>query len=579
MNTKLFWRSVLSLLVSAFFMVLFGGSLSLFFLNDETKVLENGDYETTVYLSKDDYIVKTGPKDYYGRWHGPVIIRQVENNGLTNVYTTEEVNMVRGHKHGMAKITRGVTGSFGKESFICYNMGQVVDCEKSAVVSAENPSAFEVLTENFPAHVLALNTYGFDSSYIKSFIDTVETVLLKYEFEAYEFDVYYEEALDEIDETPYDSVISLNFAITLLKTLEEMKNGDFRLAVIDGYSEGDFNTFESIQSGYFNYLTALNDSGITNNDFEVFCNKFDSLMTSYGELNSTDPFFTDSLDARMYRAMDYFSSGETGSGNSLIALKSAGFVKKELNWKNLKTISGMVLKSLFAETSPQMISETILLSMIDNYLSSDLIRQAVREAYMMENNIVRLPTVITQLLDEISENSVIITGTAIDNGGAEIAERGIVWSESYNPVITNQVINSGAGTGDFSETLTGLESGKTYYARAFATNSAGTAYGNNIRITASPATGLKETELSDLSIYPNPAYDLVNFTITPKTNGKMVLTVIDLSGRVVFIKEFIPESFDGTQFELDVSNFENGVYNCRLTIGQTQISQKLVIAH
>lgn len=576
---KLFWRSVLSLLVTAFFMVLFGGSLSLLFLNDETKVLENGDYEMTVYLSKDDYVRKTGPKDYYGRWHGPVIIRQVEDKGWTTVYTTEEVNMVRGHKHGMAKITRGVTGSYGKETYVCYNMGHVVDCEKSAVVQAENPSAFQILTANFPAYVVALNTFGFDSSYIKSYTDTVEIVLREYEFEAHEFDVFYEEALDEIDETPYDSIISLNFTITLLNTLEEMKNGDFRLAVIDGYNEGEFNTFGSIQADYFNYLRALNDSGITNNDFEVFCHKFDSLMTSYGDLDSTDPFFTDSLDTRMYRAMDYISSGETESGNSLMALKSAGFVKKELNWENLKIISGMVLKSLFAETTPEMISEIVLLSMFDHYLNSDLIRLAVRKAYMTENNIIRLPVVTTQITDEVAENNVVITGTAVDNGCDEITERGIVWGESYNPTANDQVMKSGSGTGDFNALLTGPEPDKTYYARAYAINSAGIAYGNNVKFVVSPATGLSENDLSAFHVYPNPAKDVVTLSFTKQIGEEGELSIFDLTGKMVFSKKIESGEIPENRLQIDVSGFENGVYNIRFVNGKKRFSQKLVVAH
>ena len=579
MNIKLFFRSLFSFTVAVFFVVLFSGSLSLLFLNDETKVLENGDYQKTLHLSEDETILKTGPQDYYGRWHGPVEITHVEDYGRLVFFVTEEVNMVRGKKHGKAKISRNMIGGSPTESFVCYNMGKVVDCEKSAVVSVENPSAFEVLTDNFPAYVLALNTFGFDSSYIKSYTDTVEAVLREYEFEPEEFDVYYEEALDEIDETPYDSIIALNLTMTLIQTFEEIKNSDFRLAVIDGYNDGEVNTYNSVQSGYGNYLVSLNDSGITNNDFEIFCYVFDSLMMSYGALDTEDPFFIDSLDTRMFRAMDYISSDESGSESSLLALKSAGISRQQLSWKNLRGILNYALKSVFVESSPKDVSEFILLSMLHHYINSDVIRQAVHEAHLIENNIVRLPEVTTQLSETTTGNQVMVSGTVIEDGGAEIAARGIVWGESYNPTTDDKVKNAGTGTGDFSGLITGLEAGITYFARAFATNSAGTAYGNNIRIVASSATGLTETDFFELNVFPNPATDFVTIQFNYKANYNFVLSIVDLNGKVVFSEILGTQNLKQNTIKLDVSEFKNGLYYCHLTNGEIQISRKLVVAH
>jgi len=49
----------------------------------------------------------------------------------------------------------------------------------------------------------------FDSTYIESYLDTLEILLYSYEFEEAEFDSYYEDVLDVLGETPYDSIISL----------------------------------------------------------------------------------------------------------------------------------------------------------------------------------------------------------------------------------------------------------------------------------------------------------------------------------------------------------------------------------
>lgn len=72
-------------------------------------------------------------------------------------------------------------------------------------------------------------------------------------------------------------------------------------------------------------------------------------------------------------------------------------------------------------------------------------------------------------------------GIISDDGGSPVTARGICWSTSHNPTISNSKTIDGTGAGDFSSNLTGLQSGKTYYVRAYATNSFGTEYGNEIR--------------------------------------------------------------------------------------------------
>ena len=68
-------------------------------------------------------------------------------------------------------------------------------------------------------------------------------------------------------------------------------------------------------------------------------------------------------------------------------------------------------------------------------------------------------------------------GNVTNDGNGTVAERGICWSTSQNPTINDNKAASGSGTGSFTGKLTGLSVGNTYYVRAYATNSAGTAYG------------------------------------------------------------------------------------------------------
>ncbi|NTW32945.1 MAG: DUF1566 domain-containing protein [Bacteroidetes bacterium] len=71
-------------------------------------------------------------------------------------------------------------------------------------------------------------------------------------------------------------------------------------------------------------------------------------------------------------------------------------------------------------------------------------------------------------------------GNITSDGGATVTARGICYATSSNPTISNSIVTSGSGTGVFTSSLTGLTSGTTYYIRAYATNSVGTAYGNEV---------------------------------------------------------------------------------------------------
>ena len=97
-----------------------------------------------------------------------------------------------------------------------------------------------------------------------------------------------------------------------------------------------------------------------------------------------------------------------------------------------------------------------------------------------------LPTVSTTGASIITENSARSGGNVSNSGGATVTERGIVWSTSFsNPEPTIQqnngrIINDQSGTGSFTSIFTNLIPGTNYFVRAYATNSAGTGYGNAV---------------------------------------------------------------------------------------------------
>ena len=91
---------------------------------------------------------------------------------------------------------------------------------------------------------------------------------------------------------------------------------------------------------------------------------------------------------------------------------------------------------------------------------------------------IRVPTVTTTSISSIASTTATSGGNVTDDGGATVTARGVCWSTSHNPTTSNSKTTNGTGIGSFTSSLTGLTAGTTYYVRAYATNSAGTAYGN-----------------------------------------------------------------------------------------------------
>ena len=104
------------------------------------------------------------------------------------------------------------------------------------------------------------------------------------------------------------------------------------------------------------------------------------------------------------------------------------------------------------------------------------------------------PVVTTASATNITSTTATCGGNVTSDGGATISARGVCWSTSPNPTISDNHTTNGTGTGSFTSNITGLTAGITYYVRAYATNTSGTGYGNQISFTTT--TPLPEGALS-----------------------------------------------------------------------------------
>jgi uncharacterized protein (TIGR02145 family) len=94
-----------------------------------------------------------------------------------------------------------------------------------------------------------------------------------------------------------------------------------------------------------------------------------------------------------------------------------------------------------------------------------------------------MPVLSTAVVTSISYTTATSGGTVTNDGGASVTARGVCWNTSADPTTANNKTTDGPGTGSFVSTLIGLQPGTNYYVRAYATNSVGTSYGNQVTLT------------------------------------------------------------------------------------------------
>ena len=107
-----------------------------------------------------------------------------------------------------------------------------------------------------------------------------------------------------------------------------------------------------------------------------------------------------------------------------------------------------------------------------------------------------MPVVATSAVTQITENSAVLGGNVTYDGNATVTERGVVYSTSPNPVITNLnnfIRPCGSGTGEFTYNATTLQANTTYYVRAYAKNEKGTAYGTEVSFTTKSSSSSDHT--------------------------------------------------------------------------------------
>lgn len=229
---------------------------------------------------------------------------------------------------------------------------------------------------------------------------------------------------------------------------------------------------------------------------------------------------------------------------------------------------------------------------------------------LLLNSCVKDPTVpvlTTGQPTDITFNSAKISGEVTDDGGAEVTARGFCWGTLPSPSVSDNIMAAGTGSGDFLTIIEDLAPNTQYYARAFAENSAGIAYGNEVTfttgiaapqvttgtvsgITANSAvcsgnityTGGAEITARGVCWSTTPDPDLSDSYTTNYTGTETFISTMTnlLPGTRYYVKAFVRNSEwtsygEQKTFITKVSDIEGNLYNVIIIGSQTWMAENL----
>lgn len=185
-------------------------------------------------------------------------------------------------------------------------------------------------------------------------------------------------------------------------------------------------------------------------------------------------------------AVSAITSSSATSGGEITATGGADITARGVCWGTTNSPTTADSKTTDGEGTGEFASALTNLMGNTQYYVRAYATNSAGTAYgpaVSFTTLVGLPVVTTTAVTEVTKTSAISGGSISYNGGDLILERGLVYATAENPTIANSKITASASETEWVSTLSSLTLNTTYHVRAYASNSAGTAYGEDISFT------------------------------------------------------------------------------------------------
>jgi hypothetical protein len=176
---------------------------------------------------------------------------------------------------------------------------------------------------------------------------------------------------------------------------------------------------------------------------------------------------------------------------------------------------------------------------------------------------------------EIANTSATLNGELVSAGNAENFTVGFALATVSNFTLEDQGVQNITATlenNTFSQSVTGLEEGETYFYRAYITNQVATSYGEVESFTLLGLNNARANQLQ-VSLYPNPTSEHAILRVEGlETEAKIIIS--DLQARI--LSKGVMKA-NASEYLIDVSKMASGVYYIRIVTDSAISTQKLIV--
>jgi len=214
------------------------------------------------------------------------------------------------------------------------------------------------------------------------------------------------------------------------------------------------------------------------------------------------------FEVRMQKAQVYLLAVTTAQGrNTIKILNSGGSAENAIVFHGKRNFVEKLVSSNIIQHGDEL---KILgyAKRSDTVVISSEVRQQVtaNHSFTLTFAIPDLPVLPTVVVpggygSQRTGTTITTHGEVLSDGGVPVTARGVCWSTSQNPTISDSHTSDGTGVGVFTSNITGLTPLTTYYLRFYATNSVGTAYSSQFSIpTLSNPPTVTTANISNITV-------------------------------------------------------------------------------